>query len=66
MTQTFPLVAGVQARAAPEGLLGDDGTPAGPLGAAHGALDGRGPVLKRAVFTGPLGTQLSHRHSTAG
>lgn len=30
----------IQGRAALEGLLSNDGTPAGPLSAAHGALDG--------------------------
>lgn len=31
---------GIQGRAALEGLLSNDGTPAGLLSAAHGALDG--------------------------
>lgn len=57
--------AGIERGAALEGLLGDDGTPAGPLSAAHGALDGRRPVLVRAVFAGPLGNQFGHRHTAA-
>lgn len=32
--------ASIQGRAALKGLLSNDGTPAGPLSAAHGALDG--------------------------
>lgn len=55
---------GIERRAALEGLLGDDGTPAGPLSATHGALDGRRPVLVCAVFTGPLGNQFGHRHTS--
>lgn len=57
--------AGIERGAALEGLLGDDGTPAGPLSAAHGALDGRRPVLVCAVFAGPLGNQFGHRHTAA-
>lgn len=61
-----PLVqTSIQSRAALEGLLSDDGPPTGPLSAAHGALDGGRPVLVCAVFTGPLGSQLAHRHSAA-
>lgn len=56
---------GIQSRAALEGLLGNDGTPTGFLSAAHGALDGRRPVLVCAVFTSPLGNQLGHRRTTA-
>lgn len=61
-----PLVqTSIQSRAAFEGLLSDDGTPTGPLSAAHGALDGGRPVLVCAVFTGPLGNQLAHRRAAA-
>lgn len=61
-----PLMAtGVQSGAALEGLLRDDGPRAGPLSTAHGALDCRGPVLVRAVLTGPLGADLCHRRAAA-
>lgn len=56
-------VAGVQGWAdGLVGLLGDDGAP-GPLGAAHGALDGGRPVLVGAVLTRPLDGQLAHPRS---
>ena len=57
--------AGIKSRAALEGLLSNDGTPAGLLSAAHGALDGGRPVLVCAIFTNPLGNQLGHRRTNA-
>lgn len=54
---------GIQSRAALERLFRNDGTPAGPLSTAHGALDGRRPVFVCAVFTSPLGDQLGHRRT---
>ena len=60
-----PMPNGIQRGAALEGLLRDDGPQAGPLSAAHGALDRRGPVLVRAVVAGPLSADLCHRRAAA-
>lgn len=53
---------GVQAGAALEGFLSDDGRVV-PLGTTHGAFDGGRPVLVGAVLAAPLQAKICHPRS---